>query len=209
MGCGQPAGEAGFNIGRVVCGARRARQRPGVTVNRYCSSSLQTIRMAAHAIKAGEGDCFISAGVEAVSRYGNGASDTAPEPGLQASRRPHRRARAGRRTDMDAARRAPRHLHRHGSDGGERRPGRGRHPPGDGRVGCAQPAARRRQPGERLLGGRDHAAHAARRHASCRRTTGRAPAPRSRSSPSSSRSSAPTARSPPATPARSTTAPPP
>ncbi len=48
---------------------------PGTTVNRYCSSSLQTIRMAAHAIKAGEGDAFIAGGVECVSRYGTGASD--------------------------------------------------------------------------------------------------------------------------------------
>lgn len=80
MGCGQPAGEAGFNIGRVVAGLAGLGDVPGVTVNRYCSSSLQTIRMAAHAIKAGEGDCFISAGVEAVSRYGSGASDTAPNP---------------------------------------------------------------------------------------------------------------------------------
>ena len=77
MGCGQPAGEAGFNVGRVVS-VLAGLDAPGVTVNRYCSSSLQTIRMAAHAIKAGEGDCFISAGVEAVSRYGSGASDTAP-----------------------------------------------------------------------------------------------------------------------------------
>jgi acetyl-CoA C-acetyltransferase len=51
-----------------------------VTVNRYCSSSLQTIRMAAHAIMAGEGDCFIAAGVETVSRYAHGASDMAPNP---------------------------------------------------------------------------------------------------------------------------------
>ena len=51
---------------------------PGVTVNRYCSSSLQTIRMAAHAIKAGEGDVFISGGVETVSRFMNGAADTGP-----------------------------------------------------------------------------------------------------------------------------------
>ena len=80
MGCGQPAGEAGFNIGRVVAGLAGLDDVPGVTVNRYCSSSLQTIRMAQHAIKAGEGDCFIAAGVEAVSRYGNGASDTAPNP---------------------------------------------------------------------------------------------------------------------------------
>jgi acetyl-CoA C-acetyltransferase len=59
---------------------------PGVTVNRYCSSSLQTIRMAAHAIKAGEGDVFIAAGVECVSRYGAGASDTAPNPVFEESR---------------------------------------------------------------------------------------------------------------------------
>jgi acetyl-CoA C-acetyltransferase len=78
MGCGQPAGEAGFNIARVVAILAGLDGVPGVTVNRYCSSSLQTIRMAAHAIKVGEGDCFIAAGVEAVSRYGNGASDTAP-----------------------------------------------------------------------------------------------------------------------------------
>jgi len=78
MGCGQPAGEAGFNIGRATAVLAGLEQVPGVTVNRYCSSSLQTIRMAAHAIKSGEGDCFIAAGVEAVSRYGNGASDTAP-----------------------------------------------------------------------------------------------------------------------------------
>jgi acetyl-CoA C-acetyltransferase len=80
MGCGQPAGEAGFNIARVVAVLAGLDDVPGVTVNRYCSSSLQTIRMAAHAIKAGEGDCFIAAGVEAVSRYGSGASDTAPNP---------------------------------------------------------------------------------------------------------------------------------
>jgi acetyl-CoA C-acetyltransferase len=80
MGCGQPAGEAGFNIARVVAVLAGLGDVPGVTINRYCSSSLQTIRMAAHAIKAGEGDCFIAAGVEAVSRYGSGASDTAPNP---------------------------------------------------------------------------------------------------------------------------------
>jgi acetyl-CoA C-acetyltransferase len=51
---------------------------PGVTVNRYCSSSLQTIRMAAHAIRAGEGDVFVAAGVETVSRFQFGASDTGP-----------------------------------------------------------------------------------------------------------------------------------
>ncbi len=80
MGVGQPAGEAGFNVGRMVAILAGLDNVPGVTVNRYCSSSLQTIRMAAHAIKSGEGDCFISAGVEAVSRYQFGASDTAPNP---------------------------------------------------------------------------------------------------------------------------------
>jgi len=83
MGCGQPAGEAGFNVGRVVAVLAGLEQVPGVTVNRYCSSSLQTIRMAAHAIRSGEGDCFIAAGVEAVSRYGSGASDTAPNATLK------------------------------------------------------------------------------------------------------------------------------
>ena len=61
MGIGQPAGEGGFNIGRMVAILAGLDNAPGVTVNRYCSSSLQTIRMAAHAIKAGEGDIFIAA----------------------------------------------------------------------------------------------------------------------------------------------------
>jgi acetyl-CoA C-acetyltransferase len=78
MGCGQPAGESGYNIARVVAVEAGLGDVPGVTVNRYCSSSLQTTRMAAHAIKAGEGDCFISAGVETVSRFVNGMSDGAP-----------------------------------------------------------------------------------------------------------------------------------
>ncbi len=75
LGCGSPAGEQGFNAARVVAVLAGLDDVPGVTVNRYCSSSLQTIRMAAHAIKAGEGDAFVAAGVEFVSRYGNGASD--------------------------------------------------------------------------------------------------------------------------------------
>ena len=74
-GCGQPAGEAGTNVARVSA-LLAGVDVPGVTVNRYCSSSLQTIRMAGHAIKAGEGDVFIAAGLECVSRYGSGASDT-------------------------------------------------------------------------------------------------------------------------------------
>jgi acetyl-CoA C-acetyltransferase len=76
-GCAQPAGEAGYNIGRAA-GILAGLDVPGTTVNRYCSSSLQTIRMAAHAIRADEGDCFISGGVETVSRFVHGASDTGP-----------------------------------------------------------------------------------------------------------------------------------
>ena len=78
LGVGQPAGEAGYNIGRTVPVLAGFDHLPGVTVNRYCSSSLQTTRMALHAIKAGEGDVFISAGVETVSRYSNGGADGPP-----------------------------------------------------------------------------------------------------------------------------------
>lgn len=79
MGCGQPGGEAGFNIGRAVAVELGYDFLPGTTVNRYCSSSLQTTRMAFHAIKAGEGDAFISAGVETVSRFGKGTPDGYPD----------------------------------------------------------------------------------------------------------------------------------
>src|SRR6516162_9686410 len=79
MGCAQPAGEAGYNIARAVAVELGYDFMPGTTVNRYCSSSLQTTRMAFHAIKAGEGDAFISAGVETVSRFGKGNSDSWPD----------------------------------------------------------------------------------------------------------------------------------
>jgi len=79
MGCGLPGGEQGFNIGRVVAVQLGYDFLPGTTITRYCSSSLQTTRMAAHAIKAGEGDVFISAGVEMVSRYVKGNSDMIPD----------------------------------------------------------------------------------------------------------------------------------
>jgi acetyl-CoA C-acetyltransferase len=78
MGCGQPGGESGFNIGRAVAVNLGYDFLPGTTVNRYCSSSLQTSRMAFHAIKAGEGDVFVSAGVETVSRFVNGSADGWP-----------------------------------------------------------------------------------------------------------------------------------
>ncbi|MDE3204160.1 MAG: acetyl-CoA C-acetyltransferase [Acidobacteriota bacterium] len=79
LGTAQPAGEAGYNLARVVALLSGLPGTPGTTVNRYCSSSLQTIRMAAHAIRAGEGDVFVAAGVEAVSRFGHGMSDGLPD----------------------------------------------------------------------------------------------------------------------------------
>jgi acetyl-CoA C-acetyltransferase len=78
LGCGQPAGESGFNIARVAAILAGLGDVPGVTINRYCSSSLQAIRMAAHAIKAGEGDVFVAAGVETVSRFMSGMADSGP-----------------------------------------------------------------------------------------------------------------------------------
>jgi acetyl-CoA C-acetyltransferase len=77
-GCASPAGEQGYNLGRVVSVLSGLPDVPGTTVNRYCASSLQTIRMAFHAIKAGEGDVFVAGGVEAVSRFGQGLADEMP-----------------------------------------------------------------------------------------------------------------------------------
>jgi acetyl-CoA C-acetyltransferase len=78
LGCGLPGGEQGFNMARVVATLLGLDGLPGATVSRYCSSSLQTTRMAFHAIKAGEGDIFVSAGVETVSRFFRGSSDGLP-----------------------------------------------------------------------------------------------------------------------------------
>ncbi|MEV5145927.1 acetyl-CoA C-acetyltransferase [Streptomyces sp. NPDC052727] len=79
LGCGLPGGEQGHNLGRIVAVQMGMDHLPGCTITRYCSSSLQTSRMALHAIKAGEGDVFISAGVETVSRYVKGSSDGLPD----------------------------------------------------------------------------------------------------------------------------------
>ena len=79
LGCGLPGGEQGFNLARVVAVELGYDSLPGATITRYCSSSLQTTRMAFHAIKAGEGDVFISAGVETVSRFVKGSSDSWPD----------------------------------------------------------------------------------------------------------------------------------
>lgn len=79
LGCGLPGGEQGNNLGRIIAVQMGMDHLPGCTVTRYCSSSLQTSRMALHAIKAGEGDVFISAGVEMVSRFSKGNSDSWPD----------------------------------------------------------------------------------------------------------------------------------
>ena len=79
LGCGLPGGEMGFNMGRVVNVINDMDEVPGATITRYCASSVQTTRMAFHAIKAGEGDVFISAGVETVSRFRKGTSDHIPD----------------------------------------------------------------------------------------------------------------------------------
>jgi acetyl-CoA C-acetyltransferase len=99
LGCGLPGGEQGFNLARVVAVELGYDHLPGATITRYCSSSLQTTRMAFHAIKAGEGDVFISAGVECVSRFSNGSSDSWPNTHspvfAEAEARTERRSAAG------------------------------------------------------------------------------------------------------------------
>ena len=79
LGCGLPGGEQGYNMARVVAVMLGYDSLPGTTITRYCSSSLQSTRMAYHAIKAGEGDIYISAGVETVSRFAKGSSDGMPD----------------------------------------------------------------------------------------------------------------------------------
>lgn len=106
LGCGLPGGESGFNMGRAVAVELGYDHLPGCTITRYCSSSLQTTRMALHAIKAGEGDVFISAGVEAVSRAGmKGSSDSLPDTHnplfADAEARTQRRAEEGAETWRD------------------------------------------------------------------------------------------------------------
>src|SRR5437763_4620301 len=88
MGAASSFGEQGYNVGRnasLLAGIDH--HVPACTVNRFCASSLQTLRMAFHAIKSGEGDQYIAAGVEAVSRAGLGAGmmDEAKHPKLNGS----------------------------------------------------------------------------------------------------------------------------
>ena len=211
LGCGQPAGQSGFNIARVVAVQLGYDFLPGVTVNRYCSSSLQTTRMALHAIRAGEGDVFISAGVESVSSFITGNADGLPNtknPLFDAAQ-----ARSAKLAEGGVAWTDPREE--------------GLIP--DVYLGMGQTAENvasatgitREEP--RTAG--QFAARTAPRKPSraasssvrsppsplptapsSPRTTAPAPAPPTKASAASSPSSAPTAPSPPAMPARSTTA---
>ena len=142
LGCGLPGGEQGNNMARIVAVQLGYDSLPGATITRYCSSSLQTTRMAMHAIKAGEGEVFISAGVETVSRFAKGTSDSWPDTHnpffADAEARTTRERR--RRHELDRSTRgrpAPRRLHRDGSHRGERRPDHRHHPRGAGSLGCA------------------------------------------------------------------------
>jgi acetyl-CoA C-acetyltransferase len=100
LGCAQPAGEQAYNLGRMVALRLGLDGVPATTVHRYCASSLQTTRMARHAVRAGEGDVFLSAGVECVSRFSQGKSDGMPETRnpvyAEAAERSRTRAESGR-----------------------------------------------------------------------------------------------------------------
>jgi acetyl-CoA C-acetyltransferase len=99
LGCAEPSGEQGANMARVVAVLAGFDHLPGATINRFCASSAQTTRMAFHAIKAGEGDIFVSSGVECVSRYG----DFAGAGGAQADSQNPRFAQAQARGAQMAA----------------------------------------------------------------------------------------------------------
>ncbi|WP_405475038.1 acetyl-CoA C-acetyltransferase [Paenarthrobacter ilicis] len=98
LGCAEPSGEAGSNMARVVAVLAGLDRVPAATINRFCASSLQTLRMAFHAIKSGEAQAMVSAGVESVSRYrdwaGAGETDTANHNPLFAAAAQRTAARA-------------------------------------------------------------------------------------------------------------------
>lgn len=78
VGCGSPAGVQGFNIAKIATNLLGLDHVPGVTVNRYCASSVQTTRQDAHAIVAGEARFVVSAGVESCTSYSNSDADAVP-----------------------------------------------------------------------------------------------------------------------------------
>ena len=181
LGCGMPGGSAGYNIARVVAVLAGMDHLPGTTVNRYCASSLQTTRMAMHAIKAGEGDVFVSAGVETVSQQVKGSSDGLPDsmnPVFTPSQARSEEIAKGVRDWVDPRERGPaaRRLPRHGPDRRERRPAVRDQPRGPGRVRRAQPEPDREGDRRRVLGPGHHPGHPRRRH---RGVPGRQPSARS------------------------------
>lgn len=181
LGCGLPGGEQGNNLGRIVAVQMGMDHLPGCTVTRYCSSSLQTSRMALHAIKAERGRRVHLGRCRDGLPLHQGQLRQPPghaQPLLRRGRGPHRRRRpAGGHDLARPARGRPRpgRLHRDGPDGREPRPLQGRHPPGHGRVRRPLAEPRRGSHQERLLGARDHPGDAARRHG---RLQGRRPARR-------------------------------
>ena len=175
VGCGFPQDRQGMNLGRrVALLAGLPETVPGTTVNRFCASSLQTIRMAFHAIKAGEGEAFVAAGVESISQV-----DGLPEVARGAPPCAVRRRRADRER-----------LHPDGPDGGERRRAMGRLARRDGPVRAAVAGTCGRRAGLGLLRPRADAVRGSRPS----RTTARAGRRRSRSWPRSSRRSSRAAR---------------
>src|SRR5260221_341622 len=158
LGCGLPGGEQGYNMARVVAVMLGYDSLPGTTVTRYCSSSLQTTRMAFHAIKAGEGDAFISAGVECVSRFGKGSSDSWPDTKNPVFAGAEERARALENAGADRLLRGDCTVGRdHGPRPGRRIPagaGPGRDDDRRHRPGGDQRGVRR--PGDPVLPGPGH-----------------------------------------------------
>jgi acetyl-CoA C-acetyltransferase len=214
LGCGLPGGEQGMNMGRVVAVNLGYDFLPGTTITRYCSSSLQTTRMALHAIRAGEGHAFISAGVETVSRFVAGNSDMIA--GQKLTNPIYDEAQAAHRRDREG-----------GSDTWTDPRERGELP--DVYIAMGQTAENlaaikgvTRQEMDEFAARSQNLAEKAIANGFFEReitpvttpdgtvvSTGRRPAPGRHGrghGRASSRSSAPTASSPPATPARSTTA---
>ena len=183
LGCGLPGGEQGHNLGRVVAVQLGMDHLPGSTVTRYCSSSLQTTRMALHAIKAGEGDVFVSAGVETRLPVRQGQLRRParhPQPALRRRRGPHRRRRAEQAGTAPGTTRArtasvPDVYIAMGQTAENLARAKGVSRAGHGRV--RRPLAEPRREGHRgrLLGARDHPGDPARRHG---RRQGRRPARR-------------------------------
>ena len=149
VGCGYPEQRQGMNLARrAALLADLPPAAAGTTVNRFCASSLQTIRMAFHAIRAGEGDAYVAAGVESISQV-NGY--------------PEGRRRAASPADR-LGRRDRQRLHPDGDDGGERRGALRRRAGGDGPLRAALARAGRRGAAVRTLRPRDHAVHEGGRH---------------------------------------------